>query len=139
VSKSVHDEYYQNTNYWIDNNLLKQCIDNGKIKIIKKDVSDEITELSKRYPVLNEGELSIMVIALLCQKNSKNYICVIDDKKAQTIAKRLKLNFIGSIGLIKTIKDNNIWNDETMDIIISDIKKSPFYVSDNILIVLKND
>ncbi|KZX16799.1 hypothetical protein MBCUT_05180 [Methanobrevibacter cuticularis] len=138
ISQEVYNEYYHETTYWLNNNLLKHYIENQKINLIKKDISEELSELSKRYPSLHEGELSIIALGKLCQKNSKNYLCVIDDKKARNIAKKLNLNLSGSIGLIKLLKSKNIFNENDINFIISDIENSKFYVSNDILMELKN-
>jgi len=138
ISKIVHDEYYDETTLWLNSNILRQYIDDEKINIIERDLTDTIGKLKRRYPNLHEGELSVIVLGLLCKKYETSYICVIDEKDARKVAKRLNLNLTGSIGLIKLIKDENSWSKSYLESVIIDIKNSPFFVSDEVLEVLRN-
>lgn len=138
ITKIVHGEYYQNTTLWLNNNLLKQYINDKKINVIKKDLIQTIEQLKIRYPNLHEGELSVIALGLSCKNSSRDYICVLDEKNARKVAQRLKLNLTGSIGLIKLIKDQNNWTENYLEGIITDIKNSPFFASDELLEVLRN-
>lgn len=133
ISKSVHDEYYHNTSLWLSDDQLKRDIDDKKIIVIKRDLSENIRKLYLRYPQLHEGELSIIALGILCKNLSKEYICVIDDKKARKVATTLNLNLTGSIGLIKFIKEKNRWSHECTSKVINEIDLSPFHVSEEIL------
>jgi len=139
ISKNVHNEYYQETTLWIDENILKKYIDNGKISIVKKDLTNDIKKLNLRYPNLHEGELSIIALGIICKNLTKEYFCVIDDKNARKIAKNLELELTGSVGLIKLIKNEKNWSSGYLDDVIENIKESPFFVSNDILKELKND
>ncbi len=139
ISKIVHDEYYHETTLWLNNNTLRQYIDDEKIKIIKRDLTNTLEQLKRRHPNLHEGELSVIALGLFCQKNSNDYICVIDEKDARKVAKKLELNLTGSIGLIKLIKERNNWSENYLESVITDIKNSPFFISDAVLEVLRND
>lgn len=51
-------------------------------------------------------------------------------------AKELNLNFTGSIGIIKIIKDNYSWDNSKIDGIVKEIEASAFRVSDEVLEIL---
>jgi len=138
ISQEVYDEYYYKTTYGVNNHLLNDYIENQKINVLEKDISKEVFRLYNRYPNLHQGELSTIAVGNICKDKKKNYLCVIDDKKARNIAKRLNLNLSGSIGLIKHLKNNNLFNNDDIDCIISDIENSRFFVSNEILMELKN-
>ena len=49
-----------------------------------------------------------MSLALEYEKQDKEYYCVLDDKDARKIAKRLGLNLTGSIGLLIKLKEKGL-------------------------------
>ena len=138
ISKIVHEEYYNGNTLWLNNDFLKQYIHDEKIIIIEKDLTETIERLKRRYPNLHEGELSVIALGILCQKHATDYVCVIDEKIARKVAKQLKLNLTGSIGLISQIKNKNNWSENYLESVIRDIKNSPFFISDEVLEALKN-
>lgn len=119
-------ETYPSLNYYIDN------------KIINIHETLDFEELKNRYPMLGAGELSILMLGLVYQKQNKDYVCIIDDKKARNIAEKLNLNIMGSLKLILEIKNNKIFNQSQIKQIISHIQKSPFRITDGLLDMLRN-
>lgn len=129
ITPDVEREYYKKAgdNINPDYNLGQLLQD----KILLKD-NCEINEIfKKRYFKLGIGEKSIMSLALEYKKQNKEYYCVLDDKDARKIAKRLKLNLTGSIGLLLQLKEKGLIENPSE--LITKIKKSTFNISDEIL------
>jgi len=139
TTPEVHQEYYQKSEAWMSEDLVKLFINQNKLKVLDINLTNSKDNFKNRFPKLNDGELSILSLGSLLKSENKSYYCVLDDKHARNAAKSMNLNLTGSIGMIEKIKFSNIWNDQELENIVNDINQSPFFVSEEILRVLINE
>jgi predicted nucleic acid-binding protein len=109
--------------------------------LISKDVlfklsdmtSNDEDKLKDRFPSLGNGEINVLAWGKKLQEQKKHIMCVLDDMGAKKAAKNLNLSVIGSIGLIKLLKDKKIINMNEISSIVNKIDESPFYIKNAIL------
>jgi len=108
---------------------LKECgyeiyIPNGVLNELKKEetfqllssFSDKFTSLPEiniellklKFISLGQGELEVIFWGLKFEKEGGDYVCVLDDKRARNAAKKLGLNYTGTIGLLNMLKELGI-------------------------------
>ena len=124
--------------------IIKHLFKNVLVtKIISLEFEDELpvwfqiidNSSDKMIDVLNlevdKGESSAFALAL----NYHNSLLIIDDLKARKFAKKLSLDFVGTIGiLIKSISTGLI---QDCDELIKKIKATDFRISEELLGLLK--
>ena len=109
--------------------------------------------LSKRYPYLHKGDISSVLIAILAYAlQGLDYYLVTDDsrlrKKIPEILQLEKvkeslgmeidrLNYTGTIGLIKRLCEKGVVSPSELENIVYDLKNSTFRVNDELLEELK--
>ncbi len=78
--------------------------------------------------ILDSGEAE--AIALACMKGNR---IILDDKQARNIAKRMKLNVIGTIGILVNAKNSGII--KAVKPLIEELERNNFYIGEH----LKNE
>ena len=113
-----------------------------------------MTALSDRYPYLHKGDISSLLLAYMDYAiPGKPYYYVTDDKTLRkkipeilssdalkSLAKKniQKFNMTGIIGLMRHIADNGNLSESEIDLIITDLKRSTFYVTEDLLSYLRS-
>lgn len=113
-----------------------------------------MTVLSDRYPYLHKGDISSLLLAYMDYAvPGKPYYYVTDDKTlrrkipeilssntVKSLAKKniQKFNMTGIIGLMRHIADNGNLSESDIDLIIIDLKRSTFYVTEDLLSYLRS-
>lgn len=139
TTTEVHGEYYSNSEAWMIEDILKDLINENKLKIIVCDLNDSKREIKHRFPNLHDGELSILSLGKFLKSEDINYYCVLDEKHARKAARNMDLKFTGSIGLLKKIKDSDIWDNSELKDLVEAISGSPFWVSEKVLMELYDE
>ncbi len=136
---------------------LRQIKNEGQIEIRDKAKDQKFTQiisyLRDRYPYLHEGELSAFTLALLDYACSgENYFLVTDDRAMRRRIKEIitspqittvcqtqiqNFNHTGTIGLIKRLHQKLCFSNEEIDGIITDLRESTFYITEDLLKELK--
>jgi predicted nucleic acid-binding protein len=120
----------------------------------EKTYSSLMRILSDRYPYLHKGDISSFLLAYIDYASSgKPYYYVTDDKNLRKkipeilssatlkslIKKDIqKFNMTGIIGLMRHIADNGNLSKSDIELIISDLKRSTFYVTEDLLSYLRS-
>lgn len=102
----------------------------GKIEELNGEKGDLIR---RRYPTLGAGEINVLTYGENLNYQNINFWCVIDEKLGRRAAKNMGLPLIGSIGLIKILKEKRILNKNKLKDIVDKIKKSPFWIDEKTL------
>ena len=113
-----------------------------------------MTVLSDRYPYLHKGDISSFLLAYMDYAvPGKPYYYVTDDKTLRkkipeilssntlkSLAKKniQKFNMTGIIGLMRHIADNGNLSLSDIELIITDLKRSTFYVTEDLLSYLRS-
>ena len=119
----------------------------------EKNYNELIGYLENRYPYLHKGEISSFLLALLkYELKQKAYFYVTDDNRAKKVIREIdedslfikklgmrfnKVKITGTIGLIHRLKERKLIKSTEIELIISDLKKSTFYINDKVIAHLK--
>lgn len=130
ITGQVEEEYNSKKDSSINNPNynLNKLLNEG---ILLKEKCEINSLFDTRYFFLGKGEKSIMSLGLKYKEQSEDYFCVIDDKDARNVAKKLNLNLKGSIGLLLLLKEKGLL--ENPNEVVDKIRESPFRISDKIL------
>ncbi len=71
----------------------------GKFSIIPMNDESCFRKLSKRYPWLHDGEISVLCLGIQKQREHTRYICIIDER-ARTLKDTLQIHIHGTVGLL---------------------------------------
>jgi len=107
---------------------LGRCIGKGKSKekwILIKEVKG-VKKFSSKYDI-DYGEAAVIKLGL---KNKA--LVVLDEKEGRKVAKKLKLNFTGTIGLLKLAYRNRIINKRELSNILKNLKQTNFRISSDL-------
>jgi predicted nucleic acid-binding protein len=84
---------------------LKQYIDSKKI-ILSDLVSEcEIGDFKRRYSWLGAGEVSVILTGIKLNQEKKRYYAVLDDRRARMVAEKHDVNYTGTYGLLRALKE----------------------------------
>jgi len=126
ITQHVYDELQNNVE---TKNKATPHIKNGNIIIQNTLSHDEITHLSKRFPYLGFGELSVIQTALSLNRQDKRYYAVLDDGRARKVALKLGVNLTGTYGLLKTLKEKGYISEEQFNIYKTEMNNSSFRIN----------
>jgi predicted nucleic acid-binding protein len=98
------------------------------------DVNERcLSRISKRYPWLHEGEISVLCAGVGKQLSGESYHCIINENPGQ-LSSRLGIKVDGTADLLLWQKEQlNELTDADCKKISSNIKNSPFWIKENIL------
>jgi len=122
------------------------CIPNGVLLELKKGKTFQLlspffsnftplsevdtTSLKFRFVSLGQGELEVLFWGLEFEKRKESYVCVLDDKRARSAAKKLRLRYTGTIGILNTLEESGIINSIEKDYILKKLKEFGFRIPD---------
>lgn len=93
ITEQVYDELEKNPETF---NLLNSCKDFLVIHNVDKQC---ISRISKRYPWLHEGEISVLCACMGKEKSGENYKCIISEI-AEQLSSRFGIKANGTIDLL---------------------------------------
>jgi predicted nucleic acid-binding protein len=104
----------------------------GKFSVIP--VNDEICfrKLSKRYPWLHDGEISVLCIGMRKKQEQVRYICIIDER-ARTLKDKLQIRIHGTVGLLLWQKNHKEISDPECHDLYNRFIVSSFRITRDIL------
>lgn len=105
---------------------LKSNIANGNIEIIASLPEKEILHFKNRYPYLGNGEIEVILLWLKLKTSVDKNFCIIDDKKARTVAEKHNVVFTGTIGLINMLLKKQAINKDKREKLINKLSSSRF-------------
>ena len=129
IPDSVYNEIIDDNQVHDLNSLISQKV---ITKMVGNNPSEEVA-LKRRFPNLGNGEINVLCWGLKLKDSGTQYYCVIDEKLGRNAATKLQLHLTGSIGLLRILKERKLLSSEQLKIIVEDIKKSPFRVSEEVL------
>lgn len=89
-------------------------------------------ELSRRYPWLHDGEISVLCSGVYKKRHNEHYHCVIDER-ARKLKDELGIKINGTIGLIVWQKKLLGFTEKECNLIYNKFLNSSFWVKNNIL------
>lgn len=104
----------------------------GKFSIIPVNDNPCFKKLTKRYPWLHEGEISILCLGLQKQREHARYICIIDER-ARTLKDKLQIRIHGTVGLLLWQKDHGEISPGECDDLYNMFRESSFRITEDIL------
>jgi len=139
-----------------DLETIKSCFSDVLVidKNREKLYSEVIAEFSDRYPYLHKGDISSFLLAYMDYAVvGKPYYYVTDDIRLRkkipelitskslisiTKKKNLPFNVTGIIGLMRHIADKGNLSESDIELIIADLERSTFYVTEDLLSYLRS-
>ena len=100
ITYQVYRELQENE---VTANKIKYEIKKGNIKIINLIKEEDFQKFRNRYPILGDGEISVILTGIELNKQEKKYYAILDDKKARKVAISNKVKLTGTYGLLKAL------------------------------------
>ena len=104
----------------------------GKFSIIPVNDDPCFGKLSKRYPWLHSGEISVLCLGLQKQREHARYICIIDER-ARTLKDKLQIRIHGTVGLLLWQKDRKELSSGECHDLYKRLLESSFRITEEIL------
>ena len=102
---------------------FQKMIKKNYFRVIQLNTLEELANFQTTYPYLGFGELDTI---LTYEKLKTNAYCILDDKLARKIAKARLLQFTGTLGLLKLMKERLVVSNEEYLKIVKDLNRSGF-------------
>ncbi|MDP2926453.1 MAG: hypothetical protein Q8N99_08805 [Nanoarchaeota archaeon] len=106
---------------------LEKLLKMGNLKICKNCNKDTFNFFQRRFPMLDDGELT--VISLAYEYKDKSCFVIIDEERGREVAKKLSLNVRGAFGLILELYNKQIIDKERLCSTCRKIDKSNFHIN----------
>jgi predicted nucleic acid-binding protein len=104
----------------------------GKFSVIPVNDEPCFGKLSKRYPWLHDGEISVLCLGLQKELHHARYICIIDER-ARNLRDKLHIRIHGTVGLLLWQKDRGELSGSECHDLYKRLKESSFRTTENIL------
>lgn len=95
------------------------------VTFLPKEIDGE-DAIKARYPFLGDGEVSVMARAQQLEAEGKSYTCVLDDGNARKVAKKLKLEMTGTLGLLQRLEQRGILTSDARKALIEELRARNF-------------
>ena len=109
---------------------------NEEGEILKKEIEKKwilVKEITKlKYPELNLGRGETEALNLCIESN--NPLLLIDEKKARNIAKSLKIDVLGTLGILSLVNKRGLKNEQEILENLELLIKKGFYLSSEVIL-----
>jgi len=129
TTKHVFEEIKRNPE------TFQKFIAYGKFSVVPVNDAPCFKKLSKRYPWLHVGEISVLCLGMQKQHAQSRYICIIDER-ARTLKDKLQIRIHGTVGLLLWQKDRKELSDAECHDIYNRFIVSSFRITKDILVGL---
>jgi predicted nucleic acid-binding protein len=126
TTQQVFDEIKQNPD------TFREFTEHGKFSVLPVNNDLCFKKLSKRYPWLHSGEISVLCLGLQKQREHARYICIIDER-ARTLADKLQIRIHGTVGLLLWQKDHKDLSSAECHDLYNRFRVSSFRIKEDIL------
>jgi len=109
----------------------REFVKYGKISIIPVTDDTCFRKLSKRYPWLHSGEISVICLGCRKEREFARYFCIIDEP-ARKLKDKLGIQIHGTVGLLLWQKERQEISSYECDDLYSRFKESSFRITDDI-------
>jgi len=126
ITQQVYDEIQKNPE------TFREYMAYGKVSVIPVNDKPCFEKLSKRYPWLHDGEISVLCLGLHNEHEHARYICIIDER-ARNLKEKLHIRIHGTIGLLLWQKDLGELSGSECHDLYKRLKESSFRITEDIL------
>jgi predicted nucleic acid-binding protein len=126
TTQQVYDEIRKNPE------TFREFTAYGKFTVIPVNNKPCFLRLSKRYPWLHDGEISVLCLGLQKERDRSRYICIIDER-ARALKDKLQIRIHGTIGLLLWQKDRKELSPGECHDLYKRFRESSFWISEEIL------
>ena len=126
TTQQVFDEITKNPD------TLREFTAYGKFTSIPVNDDPCFKMLSKRYPWLHSGEISVLCFGLQKQREHARYYCIIDER-ARTLNDKLGIRIHGTVGLLLWQKDRRELSSGECHDLYNRFIESSFRITEEIL------
>ncbi len=126
TTQQVFDEIKKNPK------TLQEFMAFGNFTVIPVEDNQCLTKLSKRYPWLHSGEISVLCLGLQKKEEQARYYCIIDER-ARTLKDKLQIRIHGTVGLVLWLKDCGEITPDECHILYKRFVESSFRIKEEII------
>jgi predicted nucleic acid-binding protein len=126
TTQQVFDEIKKNPD------TLQEFTAYDNFSILPVDDDPCFRKLSKRYPWLHSGEISVLCLGMKTQETQNRYYCIIDER-ARTLKDKLQIRIHGTVGLLLWQKDRGELSSGECHDLYKRFIESSFRITEDIL------
>ena len=104
---------------------FQKMIKKNYFQIVQLNSIEELENIQTTYPYLGFGEIDTI---LTYEKLKTNAYCILDDKLARKIANTRSLQFTGTMGVLKWMKERSVISNEEYLETLKDLTHSGFRI-----------
>jgi predicted nucleic acid-binding protein len=102
---------------------------NEKWISVKQTSKSEFDRYKELFPMLDYGEVEVLLCCLELKNQNQTVKCVIDEGAGRRVADQLGLEKTGTEGLLNQLNHLGIIDSETREKLLNKLNKSPFRLS----------
>ncbi len=126
TTQQVYDEIKRNPD------TFREFATYGKFSVMPVKDDPCFNKLSKRYPWLHSGEISVLCLGLQKQREHARYYRIIDER-ARTLKDKLQIRIHGTVGMLLWQKDRKDLSSGECHDLYKRFIASSFRITDEIL------
>ena len=105
----------------------------GKIRIFAGSTASEMRRMREAFPGLGPGECDTLLLYGRVRAQGKSY-CILDERRARSVARRLGIPFTGLLGLPGLPKEGGILDKREAGEIAGELRRAGFWMPANFAI-----
>lgn len=94
--------------------ILAQSVASGSISLLPPVDPVLLTAFMNSHPSLGKGESEVILLAIGFRSQGEAALCVIDEKAARRVATNLGLPVKGTLGVLRTLRDSGLLDQEEL-------------------------
>lgn len=106
---------------------VERMASQGKIRIFAGSTAAEVRQLKKDFRGLDIGECDTLLLYKRVSPHVRSY-CILDEKRARSVARKLGIPFTGLLGLLVLLKQRGIVGEREAGKIVEDLRDSGFWM-----------
>ena len=126
ITQQVFDEIKKNPD------TFREFIAYGRFSVFPVKDDPCFKKLSKRYPWLHGGEISVLCLGLKKEREHATYYCIIDER-ARTLKDKLGICIHGTVGLLLWQKDREEISTGECHELYKSFLESSFWITEEIV------
>lgn len=113
--------------------ILAESIANGSVTLLPSTAAATLEAFMNSHPSLGEGESEVILHAIESRSRGEAAVCAIDEKAARRIAADLGLVVKGTIGVLRTLRDHGLIEEQDLARLREKLRASGFRADASLL------
>lgn len=111
--------------------ILEQAIKAGWLQVVRLDKQPILNDFNAAVEGLDAGEASSIRWSAHLQQQQQAVLLIMDEAKGRAVARRLKLDLMGSAGILALAKRQGLIS--SVQPLLIQLKQSGYYLSDSVI------